>query len=278
LPPTPGSRLSLISTVGYTIGDAPDEPDLLEQEEKLLSFEAQYAVSRTVSAKTYYRWTNTHTYEKDPDFFFPIDSRLKVGVLGLQTVVDRFDNLFDPRSGYGLTSDLGWSSSAVGSDLEYVSWLTNFTLALEPFSGSTWIQTARVGIAEPLKGTSLDRAVRFFAGGQSSIRGFDLNSVGPLTFGIEGGLVPAGGGGLFILNEELRIPVWGSLRAAVFADIGQVWPSWSEADLDFSVGVGIGVRWSTPIGPVWADVAWPVANIGISSSKAKFYVGFGRPF
>ncbi len=278
LPPTPGSRLSLISTVGYSVGDAPDEPDLLEQEEKLLSLEVQYAVSRTVSAKTYYRWTNTHTYEKDPDFFFPIDSRLKVGVLGLQAVVDRFDNPFDPRSGYGLTSDLGWSSSAVGSDLDYVSWLTNFTLALEPFSGSTWIQTTRFGIAEPLKGTSLDRAVRFFAGGQSSIRGFDLNSVGPLTYGIEGTLVPAGGGGLFILNEELRIPVWGSLRAAVFADIGQVWPSWGEADLEFSIGVGIGVRWSTPIGPVWADVAWPVANIGISSSKAKFYVGFGRPF
>ena len=278
LPPAPGSRLSLISTVGYTIGDAPDEPDLLEQEEKLLSFEAQYAVSRTVSAKTYYRWTNIHTYEKDPDFFFPIDSRIKIGVLGLQTVVDRFDNLFDPRSGYGLTSDLGWSSSAIGSDLEYVSWLTNFNLALEPFSGSTWIQTVRVGVAEPLKGTNLDREARFFAGGQSSIRGFDLNSVGPVTLGIEGALVPAGGGALFILNEELRIPVWGPLRAAVFADIGQVWPSWSDADSDFSIGVGVGVRWSTPIGPVWADVAWPVANIGISSSKPKFYLGFGRPF
>jgi translocation and assembly module TamA len=159
-----------------------------------------------------------------------------------------------------------------------MSWLTNFTLALEPFSDYTWIQTLRVGVAEPLKGTNLDREARFFAGGQSSIRGFDLNSVGPVAYGIEGALVPAGGGGLFILNEELRIPVWGSLRAAVFADIGQVWESWGEADLDFSIGVGVGVRWSTPIGPVWADVAWPVANIGISSSKPKFYLGFGRPF
>jgi outer membrane protein assembly factor BamA len=280
LPPTPGSRLTLIATMGYSVGDAPEEPDLLEQAEELLSFEAQYAVSRTVTAKTYYRWTNTHTYEKDPDpdDFFTIDSRTKVGLLGMQTVIDRFDSLFDPRSGFGLTSDLGWSSSAVGSDLEYMSWLTNFTLALEPFSDYTWIQTLRVGVAEPLKGTNLDPEARFFAGGQSSIRGFDLNSVGPVKLGIEGALVPAGGGGLFILNEELRIPVWGSLRAAVFADIGQVWPSWSEADLDFSIGVGVGVRWSTPIGPVWADVAWPVANVGISSKKPKFYLGFGRPF
>ena len=90
--------------------------------------------------------------------------------------------------------------------------------------------------------------------------------------------LPPGGGALFILNEEIRIPVWNALRLAVFADIGQVWESWREADTHFSVGVGVGVRWSTPIGPLWADVAWPVANIGISSDKPKFYLGIGRPF
>jgi len=102
--------------------------------------------------------------------------------------------------------------------------------------------------------------------------------VGPTTYGFEGSLVPAGGGALFILNEELRIPIWDPLRLAVFADIGQVWESWREADFDLSVGVGIGVRWSTPIGPLWADIAWPVVNIGISSRKPKFYLGIGRPF
>ena len=61
-------------------------------------------------------------------------------------------------------------------------------------------------------------------------------------------------------------------------DIGQVWESWSVADTEFSIGVGFGVRWSTPIGPLWADIAWPVANVGISSSKPKFYLGIGRPF
>jgi translocation and assembly module TamA len=140
------------------------------------------------------------------------------------------------------------------------------------------VQSLRLGAAEPLKGQNLIREARFFAGGQSSLRGFDLDSVGPLTFGIDFSLVPAGGGALFILNEELRIPVWGSLRGAVFADVGQVWESWSDADLELSVGVGVGIRWSTPIGPLWADVAWPVANVGISSDKPKFYLGIGRPF
>jgi translocation and assembly module TamA len=278
LPPAPGSRWTLISTVGWSAGDAPDEPDLLEQEELLASFEAQYALTQATSLGTYYRWTDTRTFEKEPDPFFPFDIRLKVGVLGLRSVTDRFDNLFDPSSGFGLTSDIGWSSDAVGSDLEYVSWLTNFSTAVTPRPDWTWLQTARVGIAEPLKGTNLDREARYFAGGQGSMRGFDRNSVGPTTLGIDFTLVPAGGGALFILNEELRIPVWGDIRAAIFADIGQVWESWGDADWDLSVGAGVGIRWSTPIGPLWADVAWPVANVGISSDKPKFYLGIGRPF
>jgi len=278
LPPVPGGRLSFISTIGYSTGDAPDEPDLLNRDQKLASLEASYRLPRSVQVGVYYRWTDTRTYEKIPDFFFPIDINVQVGTLGARTIIDRFDYLFDPRSGWGLTSDVGWSGEAIGSDLEYVSWLSGFSLALEPIQDATWMQSLRFGVAEPLKGTSLDREARFFAGGQASVRGFDLNTVGPVTFGIDSSLVPAGGGALLILNEELRIPVWDPIRLAVFADIGQVWESWREADYDFSVGVGIGVRVSTPIGPLWADVAWPVANVGISSKKPKFYLGIGRPF
>lgn len=210
-----------------------------------------------------------------PDDFLPFDESVQVGTLGARTVIERFDYLFDPRSGWGLTSDIGWSGEAIGSDLEYVSWLSGFSVALEPFEDTTWMQSLRLGIAEPLKGTELDPEARYFAGGQASVRGFDLNSVGPVLDGTE---ITVGGGALFVLNQEIRIPIWDPIRIAVFADIGQVWESWREADFNFSIGAGIGVRWSTPIGPLWADVAWPVANIGVSSKKPKFYLGIGRPF
>ncbi|MDH3815209.1 MAG: translocation/assembly module TamB domain-containing protein [Acidobacteriota bacterium] len=273
IPPVPGGRLSFITTVGYTTGDDPIQPDIFNQDVKLASLGASYRLPKNLLVGVYYRWTDTRTYEKIPDDFLPRDRKIQVGTLGIRAVVDRFDYLFDPRRGWGLTSDLGWSGAAIGSDLEFVSWLSGFSLALEPFHDATWMQAMRVGVAEPLQGTNLDPEARFFAGGQASIRGFDLNSVGPDFFGI-----PAGGGALFVLNEELRIPVWNPLRLAVFADIGQVWESWREADFNLSVGVGVGIRWSTPIGPLWADVAWPVANIGISSKKPKFYLGIGRPF
>ena len=280
LPPVPGGRLSLISTIGYQSGDAPEDPEKLAQEEELASLEALYSLTSRVQIGAYYRWTNTRVYEKEPDPFspFPFDSRDQLGTVGVRTIIDRFDNLFDPRRGWGLTSDLGWTAEAFGSDVNYLSWMNNFSLAVTPFAGATWMQTARVGVAEPLKGDNLIRSARFFAGGQASIRGFDLDSVGPVTLGFQGSLVPAGGGGLLVLNEELRIPVWGALRFAVFADIGQVWPSWRDADFNLAVGAGVGLRWSTPIGPLWADVAWPVADVGISSKKMKFYLGIGRPF
>ncbi len=277
IPPSPGGRLAFITTLGYTTGDADFDPAAWNEDENLASLEASYRVSTGALVATYYRWTSTRTYEKDPgDFSFEYLTR--VGTLGVRTVVDRFDYIFDPRSGWGLTSDLGWSGEAIGSDLQYVSWLSGFSLALEPMNGTTWHQAIRLGISEPLKGTNLNPNARYFAGGQSSIRGFDLNTVGPVDFGEDFTLVPAGGGALLVLNEELRIPVWNALRLAVFADIGQVWESWRQADFDLSVGVGFGVRWSTPIGPLWADIAWPMANIGISSRKPKFYLGIGRPF
>jgi translocation and assembly module TamA len=197
--------------------------------------------------------------------------------LGGAAYLDRFDNLFDPRQGYSLIGDVGWSSSYFGSELDTLRAMLSGSLALSPGSGWTWVQTARIGAAEPLRGTLLDPTVRFKAGGQGSIRGFDFESVGP---GIETdyGTIPLGGGALFILNEELRTPLWKSLRGAVFVDTGQIWESWSTADWQLSTSVGLGLRWSTPIGLVWGDAAWPVSNVGISTRDPKFYLGIGRPF
>jgi translocation and assembly module TamA len=211
-------------------------------------------------------------------------------------VHDRFDSPFDPTKGFGVVLDAATSREILGSDVDYWTALGNGSTAMGAPLSSTWIQSLRLGVAEPLQGQGLTETAKFFAGGQGSIRGFDRDSVGPVAPAVGADFneifVPSGGGALLILNEELRIPVWGGLRAALFADIGQVWPSWGEADWSLAVGAGVGIRWATPIGPVWADVAWPVVNPYIdlpvwadpermrrmSSSKPKFYLGIGRPF
>jgi len=148
----------------------------------------------------------------------------------------------------------------------------------EPTGGWTWAQSLRLGGLEALGDTRLSRSRKFFAGGQATVRGFDLDSIGPVIPGQDGGFNPRGGGALLILNEELRIPIFGNIRGAVFADVGQVWPNWKEATMDFSIGAGFGLRLATPVGPLWADVAWPVVNLNISSPGAKYYFGLGTNF
>ncbi|MEX1311586.1 MAG: BamA/TamA family outer membrane protein [Candidatus Sulfomarinibacteraceae bacterium] len=304
LPPPPGKRFSFTTTGGYSRGDAPGNPDLT-QDETFWSFEVTRWMGRgDVAIGTageqitgYYRFTRTHTYENDPGGLIPIDITNKTGLLGVRYVHDRFDSPFDPTTGYGVVLDAATSRGVFGSDVDYWTALGNGSTAMGAPLESTWIQSLRLGVAEPLHNQALIPEARFFAGGQGSIRGFDRDSVGPVAPSLDDDFnlvfVPDGGGALVILNEELRIPVWGGLRAALFADIGQVWPSWGEADWSFAVGAGVGIRWATPIGPVWADVAWPVVNPTIdlpdwanpatnsrpmSSSKPKFYVGIGRPF
>jgi len=278
----------LTSTIGYRSGDAPDSPDLLAENEAFWSIDATrrfgsgrkgrsgYAYGDSGQQVTaYYRFSTTHTYEKvpDPNLIVPVDFTTNDSLIGLRYVRDRFNYPFDPKSGHGLFVDVGYSSDILESDLDYWTALGTGSFARGVFGSSTWIQSLRIGAAEPLKGTNLHPTARFFAGGQGSVRGFDRNTVGPTLLGD-----PTGGGALLILNEELRIPVWGGLRAAVFADVGQVWMNWRNANVHMSVGAGVGIRWATPIGPLWADIAWPVVNTGISSTKPKFYVGIGRPF
>ncbi len=67
IPPVPGGRLSFISTIGYSTGDDPIQPELFNQDVKLASLEASYRLPKNLQVGVYYRWTDTRTYEKIPD-------------------------------------------------------------------------------------------------------------------------------------------------------------------------------------------------------------------
>jgi outer membrane protein assembly factor BamA len=279
LPPLPGRDISFGGNIGYSERSGEDPYDLgvyrYQETETLAAIDLLYEVSPATTLKPYFRYTYTEREYEDPDIFY---SPLTTTTLGGAVFHDHFDNPFDPRKGYSFVTDLGWSTSYLGSDVDTLQAAASGSLALEPRRGWTWVQTLRLGVAEPLRGTELDESVKFKAGGQGSIRGFDFESVGPAIESGEGYMIPLGGGAMLILNEELRTPLWKSLRGAVFVDTGQIWQSWSVADWRLSTSVGLGLRWSTPVGLVWADAAWPVSNVGISSRDPKFYFGIGRPF
>lgn len=280
LPPLPGRRISVGSAVRWERADSPESPELLRDEELSLSLETTFDLRRGRGIRPYYQLSETTTTLKEPDpLLDPFFPQTNVeSILGLQLYRDTLDNPFDPRTGSYLALDTNWNSPELGSDLNDIRSLLTGSLVLTNASSWTWAQSLRVGIGEGLGGTNLAPSRKFFAGGQASIRGFERDLVGPVTEDFGGNVVPDGGGALLVLNEELRIPVWGGLRLAVFADVGQVWETWSDADWELAVGAGLGIRYATPIGPLWADVAWPVANRGFSEPGARFYLGIGRPF
>ncbi len=97
------------------------------------------------------------------------------------------------------------------------------------------------------------QSMRFFAGGDQSIRGYGYKSVSPR----DANGVAIGARHLLTGSAEYDytfIPHW---RAAVFTDGGSAFDSINEP---FNIGSGFGVRWISPVGPIRLDFAWAVSE------------------
>lgn len=107
--------------------------------------------------------------------------------------------------------------------------------------------------------------LRFFAGGDQSIRGYDYESLSPLENGyLTGGQVLAVGSAEY--NYEF-IP---GFRGAVFTDVGNAYDK--DFDTETKVGVGVGIRWASPVGIVRVDVAAGVTEDSIPV-RLHFFIG-----
>ncbi|MDY6946404.1 MAG: autotransporter assembly complex family protein [Pseudomonadota bacterium] len=112
---------------------------------------------------------------------------------------------------------------------------------------------------------ALPPELRFFAGGDRSVRGFDYQQIGEVnsTGGVIGGEYLAVASGEY---EHFFLDNWG---AAVFVDAGDAFKS----SFDANVGAGIGLRWKSPIGLVRVDVARPVVSDLDDSWRIHLVIG-----
>ncbi len=114
---------------------------------------------------------------------------------------------------------------------------------------------------------------RFYAGGGGSVRGYPFQSIGPRTASDQ----PKGGSNLLETSLELRQRLWGNWGAALFADTGAVSDQNFPGSGDWSVGVGAGLRYHTPVGPVRIDLATPLNN-DAGDSSLQIYIGIGQAY
>jgi translocation and assembly module TamA len=115
---------------------------------------------------------------------------------------------------------------------------------------------------------------RFYAGGGSSIRGYALQSVGPVTDSGQ----PTGGNALVELGAELRFRFSESLGGVLFAEGGNVFEdSKPDPTRELRWAAGAGLRFFTAVGPVRLDVGVPI-DPRDSDDDFQFYISVGQAF
>ena len=163
----------------------------------------------------------------------------------------RSNNPIYPTLGYHLSLEARGASRSLLSDVDLLQLKLN-SKGILPLGKKARILTrfqAGYNVVDDF--TQLPSTLRFFAGGDNSIRGYEFESLGPE--GSDGDVI--GGEGVMVGSFEadyLFKPKW---ALAAFVDAGN---AFEADDIQIKQSAGVGVRWRSPIGPVKVDVAFPV--------------------
>ncbi|MFO7983729.1 MAG: autotransporter assembly complex family protein [Desulfuromonadales bacterium] len=179
----------------------------------------------------------------------------------------RYDDPVRPTGGNFFSLESRGGHQALGSDSGLLQFLaTGNALVSLPgrFSVFTRIEGATSLQNEPLR--ELPVSLRFFAGGDQSVRGYSYKSLGPED---ENGDV-IGGKHLVVGSIELERAIGENWGIATFYDTGNAFNSFSS--LQLFQGVGLGVRRYTVVGPIKVDVA---RQIGVSDPSYRLHVSIG---
>jgi outer membrane protein assembly factor BamA/autotransporter translocation and assembly factor TamB len=214
-----------------------------------------------------YRFRRTRVLPLFPE---PLD----IAGLDLSLLRDTRDSTLDARRGRFWSVSLEYSPQALGSDFTFVKGFGQ-VFVMRPLGASlTWAQGARLGLAHGFGGQRLISSERFHAGGANTIRGFATDSVGPRDEIFD---EPQGGQAVVVLNEELRYHHPSGLGGAVFYDGGNVFRDVSDVSLDWRHAVGVGLRWSSPVGLLRFDLGVPLRSRP-GQKGYRYFVSLGQAF
>lgn len=161
---------------------------------------------------------------------------------------------YPPRPIKGHRSNVQLRGAVEGliSDTSFLQVFGNTKWVFGLWSGGRLLTRAEAGFTMIDELDSLPASVRFFAGGDVSVRGYAYNSLGPTD--ALGAVV--GGENLLVGSVEVDQMISDEWALAAFIDSGNAYNTLSE--FNPATGVGIGIRWFSPLGPIRVDVAVPL--------------------
>jgi translocation and assembly module TamA len=177
------------------------------------------------------------------------NSRLMTPGITWETTIGR--ELRRVPSGHRISFDLRGAHHDLLSDATFLQatasskWITSFG------ESTRFLARADLGVTKTENFEELPATVRFFTGGDTSVRGYGFETIGPVD--PEGNVT--GGEHLIAVSVEADWLIATKWAVAVFADTGT---AFVDNNPDFKTGVGIGLRWYSPFGPIRVDIAHPL--------------------
>ncbi len=214
-------------------------------------------------------------------------------------LVDRRNDPIDPTRGWSASARFQWAFPIPGlTDANFLKTFLQHTRYL-PLGFGHLAGSIRFGAIAPLVDATKNNTTtpsgapqppeppnlkipideRFFAGGDFSHRAYGKDELGiPGTTLFADGR-GRGGNGLLLANLDYRFPVWGPVGGVLWVDAGNVWPDWRDVDpRDVKTGVGVAVRYVSPIGPVRAGFGYQLDPDPGATTRFHFYLAVGNPF
>ena len=185
------------------------------------------------------------------------------GVRGVLYLAD--DRIVTTR-GLRLAGSVSGSSEGPLGDVSFLQATAGAKGILSAFDKYRLIGRSDLGTTLVDDLDDLPLSLRYFAGGDQSVRGYGYKKIGPADR--EGNIV--GGRYLFTWSVELERELFDQWSAAVFYDAGSAMNSFT--DLAMKEGAGAGIRWNAPFGQVRLDLARAIDDGG-NSWRVHFTLG-----
>lgn len=207
-------------------------------------------------------------YDSDSDAERPLAYQYSTLVYPqLEASYVNVDDRLLPRRGIAATIQLRGGVEGAGSDASFVQaygklrWFlpagADSRLILRGEAGSTWTSDL----------VAMPPSLRFFAGGDESVRGYAYREVGPRTPRPD--RFALGAKQLFTLSAEYEHYFnGGPFGGALFIDSGSAF----DDTPDWHTGVGVGFRYRSPVGPVRVDVGHGLDD---PDSQFQLYINIG---